>query len=242
MTQSASPHAAPRVHVGIIMDGNGRWATAKGRPRSEGHRAGAQTVRRVVEVAPDLGIGTLTLYAFSADNWNRPALEVRALMRLFREYLRAETPRCVQNGVRLEIIGRRDRLDAGLVGRIERAERETGAGRRLLLRIALDYSGRDAILRAAQCLQAGTPLGREAFGRLVAIVDHGSPIPQLDLLIRTGGERRLSDFLLWEAAYAELLFLERLWPDFGEADLAAAMHDFGSRERRFGRVMGAAAG
>jgi undecaprenyl diphosphate synthase len=242
MKQSASPHAAPGVHVGIIMDGNGRWATAKGRPRSEGHRAGAQTVRRVVEVAPDLGIGTLTLYAFSADNWNRPALEVRALMRLFREYLRAETPRCVRNGVRLEIIGRRDRLDAGLVGRIERAERETGAGRRLLLRIALDYSGRDAILRAAQCLQAGTPLGREAFGRLVAIVDHGSPVPQLDLLIRTGGERRLSDFLLWEAAYAELLFLERLWPDFAEADLATAMHDFGGRERRFGRLSSAAAG
>ena len=149
MTQSASSHVFPGLHVGIIMDGNGRWATRNGRPRPEGHRAGAQAVRRVVEAAPGVGIGTLTLYAFSADNWNRPALEVRALMRLFREYLRAETPRCVRNGVRLEVIGRRDRLDAGLVGRIERAERATAAGRRLLLRIALDYSGRDAILRAA---------------------------------------------------------------------------------------------
>jgi undecaprenyl diphosphate synthase len=242
MSQSASPHLVPGPHVGIIMDGNGRWATRQGRSRPEGHRAGAQAVRRTVEAAPGLGIGTLTLYAFSADNWSRPALEVRALMRLFREYLRAETPRCVRHGVRLEVIGRRDRFDAGLQGRIERAERATSSGRRLLLRIALDYSGRDAILRAAQCLQPGTPPGREAFGRLVAIVDHGSPVPELDLLIRTGGERRLSDFLLWEAAYAELLFLERLWPDFTEADLAAAMREFGGRDRRFGALSHAVAG
>jgi undecaprenyl diphosphate synthase len=242
MSQSASAFLVPGPHVGIIMDGNGRWATGRGRPRSEGHRAGAQAVRRAVETAPGLGIGTLTLYAFSADNWNRPALEVRALMRLFREYLRVETPRCVRHGVRLEVIGRRDRFDSALRGRIERAERATASGRRLLLRIALDYSGRDAILRAAQCLQSDTPVGREAFGRLVAIVDHGSPVPELDLLIRTGGERRLSDFLLWEAAYAELLFLERLWPDFAEADLAAAMRDFGGRDRRFGGLTGAVAG
>ncbi|HKU62281.1 MAG TPA: di-trans,poly-cis-decaprenylcistransferase [Gemmatimonadales bacterium] len=242
MTQSASPHPVPGLHVGIIMDGNGRWATRHGRPRPEGHRAGAQTVRRVVEAAPGLGIGALTLYAFSADNWNRPTLEVRALMRLFREYLRAETPRCVRNGVRLEVIGRRDRLDGGLVGRIERAERATAGGRRLLLRIALDYSGRDAILRAAQCVQPATPIGRDAFGRLVAIVDHGSPVPELDLLIRTGGERRLSDFLLWEAAYAELLFLERLWPDFAESDLADAMREFAGRDRRFGGLSTGVAG
>jgi undecaprenyl diphosphate synthase len=224
------------------MDGNGRWATRQGRPRSEGHRAGAQAVRRAVEAAPGLGIGTLTLYAFSADNWNRPALEVRTLMRLFREYLRVETPRCVRQGVRLEVIGRRDRFDSALRGRIERAERATAAGRRLLLRIALDYSGRDAILRAAQCLRPDTPVGREAFGRLVAIVDHGSPVPEVDLLIRTGGERRLSDFLLWEAAYAELLFLDGLWPDFAEDDLAAAMREFGTRERRFGGLTGVVAG
>jgi undecaprenyl diphosphate synthase len=199
-------------------------------------------VRRAVEAAPGLGIGTLTLYAFSADNWNRPALEVRALMRLFREYLRVETPRCVRQGVRLEVIGRRDRFDSALRGRIERAERATAAGRRLLLRIALDYSGRDAILRAAQCLRPETPVGREAFGRLVAIVDHGSPVPEMDLLIRTGGERRLSDFLLWEAAYAELLFLDGLWPDFAEDDLAAAMREFGTRERRFGGLTEVVAG
>ena len=242
MSQSASPYLVPGPHVGIIMDGNGRWATRQRRPRSEGHRAGAQAVRRVVEAAPGVGIGTLTLYAFSADNWNRPALEVRALMRLFREYLRVETPRCVRHGVRLEVIGRRDRFDSALRGRIERAERATASGRRLLLRIALDYSGRDAILRAAQCLRAETPVGREAFGRLVAIVDHGSPVPELDLLIRTGGERRLSDFLLWEAAYAELLFVDCLWPDFSEADLAAAMREFAARERRFGGLTGAVAG
>jgi undecaprenyl diphosphate synthase len=242
MSQSASPFLIPGPHVGIIMDGNGRWATRQGRPRSEGHRAGAQAVRRAVEAAPGLGIGTLTLYAFSADNWNRPALEVRTLMRLFREYLRVETPRCVRQGVRLEVIGRRDRFDSALRGRIERAERATAAGRRLLLRIALDYSGRDAILRAAQCLRPDTPVGREAFGRLVAIVDHGSPVPEVDLLIRTGGERRLSDFLLWEAAYAELLFLDGLWPDFAEDDLAAAMREFGTRERRFGGLTGILAG
>jgi undecaprenyl diphosphate synthase len=242
MSQSASPFLIPGPHVGIIMDGNGRWATRQGRPRSEGHRAGAQAVRRAVEAAPGLGIGTLTLYAFSADNWNRPALEVRTLMRLFREYLRVETPRCVRQGVRLEVIGRRDRFDSALRGRIERAERATAAGRRLLLRIALDYSGRDAILRAAQCLRPDTPVGREAFGRLVAIVDHGSPVPEVDLLIRTGGERRLSDFLLWEAAYAELLFLDGLWPDFAEDDLAAAMREFGTRERRFGGLTGIVAG
>jgi undecaprenyl diphosphate synthase len=242
MSQSASPFLIPGPHVGIIMDGNGRWATRQGRPRSEGHRAGAQAVRRAVEAAPGLGIGTMTLYAFSADNWNRPALEVRALMRLFREYLRVETPRCVRQGVRLEVIGRRDRFDSALRGRIERAERATAAGRRLLLRIALDYSGRDAILRAAQCLRPDTPVGREAFGRLVAIVDHGSPVPEVDLLIRTGGERRLSDFLLWEAAYAELLFLDGLWPDFAEDDLAAAMREFGTRERRFGGLTEVVAG
>ena len=180
MSQSASPYLIPGPHVGIIMDGNGRWASAQGLPRSAGHRAGVDALRRICEAAPALGVATLTVYAFSADNWTRPALEVRALMRLFREYLRIETSRCVRNGVRLEVIGRRDRFDSALRDRIERAERATAAGRRLLLRIALDYSGRDAILRAAQCLQPGTPLGREAFGRLVAIVDHGSPVPQLE--------------------------------------------------------------
>jgi undecaprenyl diphosphate synthase len=227
--------------VGIIMDGNGRWATRQGLPRGAGHREGADTVRRIVEAAPDAGVGILTLFAFSSDNWRRPAVEVAWLMRLFREYLRSETARCVANGVRLEIIGRRDRLGAGLLRVVEAAEVATAGGGRLLLRIAIDYSARDAILRAAQCLRPNG-ISRESFGRLVAIVDHGTPVPELDLLIRTGGERRLSDFLLWEAAYAELLFMPIMWPDFGVEDLRAAVRDFASRERRFGGLPDTAAG
>jgi undecaprenyl diphosphate synthase len=230
------------LHVGIIMDGNGRWAARTGQPRSAGHRAGAAAVRRVVEAAPGLGIRVLTLYAFSADNWRRPTAEVAVLMRLFREYLRVETARCVENGVRLEVIGRRDRLDQRLRRRILACERETADGTRLLLRIAIDYSSRDAILRAAQCLRPDTVPTRDAFGRLLAIVDHGTPVPELDLLIRTGGERRLSDFLLWEAAYAELHFVERMWPDFGAGELAAAVREFERRERRFGGLGLSAAG
>jgi undecaprenyl diphosphate synthase len=198
-------------------------------------------VRGIVEAAPGLGIGVLTLYAFSADNWRRPPAEVAALMRLFREYLRGETDRCVEDGVRLEVIGRRDRIDHHLRRRIEASEQATASGRRLHLRIALDYSSRDAILRAAQCLRQDTVPTRDSFIRLLAIVDHGTPVPELDLLVRTGGERRLSDFLLWEAAYAELLFVDRMWPEFGAADLSAAVREFRGRQRRYGRVEQAAA-
>jgi undecaprenyl diphosphate synthase len=243
MQQSTSHPAEPAgIHVGIIMDGNGRWATLQGRSRSAGHRAGAAMVRRIVEAAPDCGIGVLTLFAFSADNWRRPRTEVGWLMRLFREYLRDETARCVSNGVRLEVIGRRDRLGPALRRAIEDAHRETAHGTRLLLRIALDYSSRDAVLRAAQCLQPDSVPSRETFGRLLAIVDHGSPVPGVDLLIRTGGERRLSDFLLWEAAYAELLFSPLMWPEFGPAALQDAVREFAGRERRFGGLPDAAAG
>jgi undecaprenyl diphosphate synthase len=230
------------IHVGIIMDGNGRWATRLGRTRAAGHRAGAAMVRRIVEAAPDLGIGVLTLYAFSADNWRRPKSEVGWLMRLFREYLRVETARCIANGVRLEVIGRRDRIGPALSQAIDEAQRLTAGGTRLLLRIALDYSSRDAILRAAQCVQPETVPTRDTFGRLLAIVDHGTPVPEVDLLIRTGGERRLSDFLLWEAAYAELLFVPLMWPEFGPDALQRAVADFTSRERRFGGLPDAAAG
>ena len=230
-------HASPLsgLHVGIIMDGNGRWATGQGLSRGAGHRAGAGAVRRIVEAAPSAGIGTLTLFAFSSDNWRRPALEVAWLMRLFREYLRAETARCVVNGVRLEIIGRRDRLGPSLLRAVEAAEIATSGGTQLRLRVAIDYSGRDAILRAAQCLRPGTA-SRESFGRLVSIVDHSSPVPELDLLIRTGGERRLSDFLLWEAAYAELWFTPVFWPDFDREHLFEAIRDFQKRTRRFGAL------
>ena len=199
------------------MDGNGRWATARGRPRAVGHRAGARAVRRRGSRPPDLGIGTLTLFAFSSDNWQRPASEVTALMRLFARHLRLETPLLIKNGVRLEFVGRRDRLPAPLVARSKRAEVATAAGTTLDLRLAVDYSARQMITA----------------GRL---------LPDVDLLIRTGGEQRLSDFLLWECAYAELHFTERMWPEFGAPELASALEEFRARERRFGTVSKAAAG
>jgi undecaprenyl diphosphate synthase len=223
------------LHAAIIMDGNGRWADKRGLPRAAGHRAGAETVRRVVSAAPEEGIGTLTLYAFSADNWRRPALEVKNLMQLLRTHLRSEAKRLVEQGVRVNVIGRRDRLAPVLLEEIRAVEARTRAGRRLHLQIAVDYSGRDAILEAAR-LPAGAPASsREAFAARIARVLHaGAAIPDVDLLVRTGGEQRLSDFLLWECAYAELVFTPRLWPDFDEADLSAAVREFEGRERRFG--------
>ena len=209
------------------MDGNGRWATARGMPRVAGHRAGAEALRRTVEAAPDLGIGTLTIYAFSSDNWRRPGEEVSALMRLFRSYLRNEQAKCIENGVRISVIGRRDRLPRMLLPAIESVEAVTARGSVLHLRIAVDYSSRDAILRAAQA--CGESPTREEFSAALGG-------PDVDLLIRTGGEQRLSDFLLWECAYAELIFTPRMWPDFEAADLAAAVREFRSRERRFGAV------
>jgi undecaprenyl diphosphate synthase len=229
------------IHVGVIMDGNGRWAAARGLPRSAGHHAGVRNARRIVEAAVREGIGTLTLYAFSADNWSRPAREVTGLMRLFRRSLHGEAKRCVDNGVRLTILGRRDRLPATLVGAIESAEAMTAHGRNLHLRVAIDYSARDAILRAAQ-QAAGQNLTREGFTQLLASIDHDRrPARDVDLLVRTGGEQRLSDFLLWECAYAELHFSPRLWPDFGEDEFRAALDDFAGRERRFGGVPAQAA-
>jgi undecaprenyl diphosphate synthase len=213
------------LHTGIIMDGNGRWAQARGLPRVMGHRAGVEAASRVVQAAPASGVGILTLFAFSSDNWRRPQPEVDALMRLMSSYLENETPRCLANGVRLEVIGRRDRLRPGLCAAIARAEAATASGDRLWLRMAVDYSGREAILAAARGLPE---LSREAL--------EGALGPPVDLLIRTGGERRLSDFLLWESAYAELVFSRTMWPDFTPADLAAAVRDFRSRQRRFGAV------
>jgi len=217
------------------MDGNGRWARARGLPRVAGHRAGADAVRRVVEAAPGLGVGVLTLYSFSSDNWLRPAAEVKALMGLFQSYLRMETGRCVAEGVRIRTLGRRDRLSAPLQKALAAAEAATAAGTTLEVRIAVDYSSRDAILDAAMRLKKGEA-SREAFSRLLG------DAPDVDLLIRTGGEQRLSDFLLWECAYAELLFTKRMWPEFARADLEQAIAEFYSRERRFGRIPEAAAG
>jgi undecaprenyl diphosphate synthase len=227
MSQSSSGN----LHAAIIMDGNGRWATARGLPRVAGHRAGAEALRRAVENAPKVGIGTLTVYAFSSDNWRRPPTEVSALMKLFHNYLRRERDECIEKGVRISVIGRRDRLPAMLLPAIEDIERATRPGAKLHLRLAVDYSSRDAILRAARKLK--TKATREDLSAAIGG-------PEVDLLIRTGGEQRLSDFLLWEAAYAELVFTPVMWPDFGASDLAAAVAEFRSRERRFGAVPTAA--
>jgi undecaprenyl diphosphate synthase len=213
------------LHAAIIMDGNGRWALARGLPRAAGHQAGVETVSRIVEAAPGLGIGVLTLFAFSSDNWQRPSPEVEGLMALLWIYLAKETPRCLANGIRMEVIGRRDRLDEQLRRAIERTEAATAHGRRLCLRMAVDYSARDAILAAAR---ETSPLSRESLG--------GALGPPVDLLIRTGGEQRLSDFLLWECAYAEFVFSRRMWPEFGADDLAAAVREFRGRQRRYGAV------
>ena len=206
------------------MDGNGRWAQARGWPRIAGHKAGAETVRRVVEAAPDLGIGTLTLYAFSADNWKRPQDEVSALFGLFARYMRAEVEKLRRQGVRFQVIGRRDRLPGPLVSLIEETEQATAAGDRLLLRVAVDYSSRDSILRA---VAAGATDPQ-------ALAAHLGP--DVDLLIRTSGEQRLSDFLLWECAYAEFCFTDVAWPDFDAAGLRAALDQFRTRDRRFGAL------
>jgi len=222
-----------QLHVAIIMDGNGRWAARRGLPRTAGHRAGADAVRRVVEAAPALGITTLTLFAFSSDNWRRPRDEVAALMGLLRRYLRGELMRLLESGVRLTVIGRRDRLPDGLSDDVAEAERRSASGTRLHLRIAIDYSARDAIARAAAAWRGELPPSREEFRRLLAAPGCGHH-DDVDLLIRTSGEKRLSDFLLWESAYAELCFVDALWPDFGAADLRAALVDFQRRERRFG--------
>jgi undecaprenyl diphosphate synthase len=227
MPQSSSR----KLHAAIIMDGNGRWATSRGLPRIAGHRAGAEALRRTVEAAPGLGVGTLTVYAFSSDNWRRPGPEVSALMKLFHTYLRRERDKCRENGVRISVIGRRDRLPPMLLPAIESTESATAAGKKLHLRLAVDYSSRDAILRAAKQLK--NKATRDDFSAALGG-------PDVDLLIRTGGEKRLSDFLLWEAAYAELVFTPVMWPDFGAPDLEAAVEEFHSRERRFGAVPAAA--
>ena len=220
-----------KLHVGIIMDGNGRWATRRGLSRLRGHEAGVEAIRRVVEAAPDQGVGTLTLYAFSTDNWRRPRAEVAALMALLRFYLASEVESLVKNGVRLTVIGRRDRLPEGIAAAIARAEAATAGGEVLHLRIAVDYSSRDAILNAAAKLAGVTEPSRELFSQLVT---GEAGLRDVDLIIRTSGEKRLSDFLLWEGAYAELHFTERMWPEFDAQDLEEALASFHRRERRFG--------
>jgi len=230
------------LHVAIIPDGNGRWAVTRGKPRTEGHRIGVEAVRRVVEAAPDLDIGTLTIFAFSSDNWQRPPEEVRGLFRLLQSFLANDIQRAVEHGVRVSVVGRRDRLPAALRNLIGVAESATRDGETLHLRLALDYSSRDSILRAASRMYSVTEITREAFAHLLGGATHaGPPSPDVDLLIRTGGEQRLSDFLLWECAYAELYFTEKAWPEFGADDLAEAVAEYHARERRFGGVSQVAA-
>ena len=235
MAQSEKGNAPSGLHLALIMDGNGRWAAARGLPRSAGHRAGAEAARAVIRGAPELGIATLTLFGFSAANWHRPASEVSALMSLFRKYLESETAPCAANGVRMSVIGRRERLSPRLIGAIEAAEAGTRAGRRLHLRLAVDYSAREAIVRAAR-MAPEEPASCECFEQALAQAQHADSAPPVDLLVRTGGEQRLSDFLLWECAYAEFLFLKKMWPEFRVRDLEAALAEFRTRDRRFGRI------
>jgi undecaprenyl diphosphate synthase len=220
-----------KLNVAIIMDGNGRWATRRGLPRHAGHEAGVEALRRTVEAAPGLGIGTLTVYAFSADNWRRPKTEVRLLMALLRHYLETEIAHLAESETRLSVIGRRDRLPDGIADAIARAEGATATNTGVHLRIAIDYSARESILSAMVAAAEARELTREAFVRRLS---SGNGHGDVDLLIRTSGEQRLSDFLLWESAYAELHFTDRLWPDFGADDLGAAVGAFHRRERRFG--------
>jgi undecaprenyl diphosphate synthase len=224
------------MHVAVIMDGNGRWARRRGLPRSVGHVQGAQAVRATVEAAARAGVDTLTLYAFSSANWCRPAGEVDGLMFLLRRYLFTETQRCLEQSIRLNVIGRRDRLGERLLHAIEQSEHLTAHGSRMHLRIAIDYSAQASIVAAASRAR-GRDLTPQQFHRLLQEVDHSClPATEVDLLIRTGGERRLSDFLLWECAYAELYFTDCLWPDFDACHFHAALDDFRSRARRFGAI------
>jgi len=219
-------------HVAVIMDGNGRWAEARGLPRVEGHRAGAEAVRAVTEEARRVGLPALTLYAFSMQNWQRPKDEVEALMLLLGEFLEEERPAMLRNGIRFNVIGDVARLPGGLQARISDVMGETAKGDRLVLTLALSYGGREELVHAARAAAALKGPALEAEDLEAGLWTHG--LPELDLLVRTSGEHRISNFLLWQSAYAEILFTDTLWPDFGARELLAAVEDFQGRERRFG--------
>ncbi|ARJ65439.1 di-trans,poly-cis-decaprenylcistransferase [Magnetospirillum sp. ME-1] len=228
----------PPVHVAIIMDGNGRWAKARGLPRTAGHKRGAEAVRRTVEAAREMGVSYLTLYAFSSENWKRPAGEVTDLMGLLRLYLRNEVNNLHKNGIRLKVIGDRNRLGADIVRLIEDSEAKTAGNTALTLLLALSYGGRQEIVEAARSLARDVAEGRISPDSIdeesinARLTTAGVPDP--DLIIRTSGEQRISNFLLWQGAYAELVFQDTLWPDFGRNELEAAIRDFHGRDRRFG--------
>src|SRR5579864_5313205 len=239
--KDSSPPAPP-AHVAIIMDGNGRWAKSRGLPRIAGHRRGADAVRRTVEAAGALGISYLTLFGFSSENWKRPAGEVDDLMGLLRHYIRAEIAELHTKGVRLRVIGDRTRLPGDIVTLIDNAEALTAGNTGLRLTIALSYGGRAEIARAARDIAAAVKSGEIApeqvdetlFARHLLTAD----IPDPDLVIRTSGEQRISNFLLWQTAYSELVFIDTLWPDFGKADFERALRDYHGRERRYGASVG----
>jgi undecaprenyl diphosphate synthase len=240
MNGEASGNGRPGLHVGIIMDGNGRWARRRGLPRWRGHLAGVESVRDVVRASPDLGISVLTLYAFSSDNWKRPRGEIGRLFWLLREYCRREQDELKANGARVVAIGRRDRIPKSALAALEEAEEHTREGTTLLLRLAIDYSARWAIAQAARRIALKVRTGEIEPDAITAEMLHrelAGDLPDPDLLIRTAGEQRLSDFLLWESAYAELYFSPVLWPDFRRAHLEAAVAEFRRRERRFGGLV-----
>jgi undecaprenyl diphosphate synthase len=217
--------------VAIIMDGNARWARKRGLPIAAGHRAGTKALRRTVEAAIDLGVESLAVYAFSTENWNRPPDEVELLMEIFTETIERELPDLVRQGVRTRFIGRRDRAPVALQERMAALERETEDNRRLNLWIAFDYGGRAELVEAVnRAVAGGVPVDEDTFASYL----NAPEMPDPDLLIRTSGELRISNFLLWQLAYAELVFIDTLWPDFGEEDLRAALDDYASRRRRFG--------
>ena len=242
MENVAPAPSPPPVHVAIIMDGNGRWAKQRSLPRIAGHRRGAEAVRRAVTAAGEFGIAYLTLFGFSSENWKRPAGEVDDLMGLLRHYIRAEIAELHTKGVRLRVIGDRARLPGDIITLIDNAEALTAANTGLRLTIALSYGGRAEIARAARDIAAAVKSGEIApeqvdetlFERHLLTAD----IPDPDLVIRTSGEQRISNFLLWQTAYSELVFIDTLWPDFGKADFEKALRDYHGRERRYGASVG----
>ena len=224
------------LHIAIIMDGNGRWAQARHRPRVFGHQAGVKTVRRIVEDAADLGIKYLTLYSFSTENWTRPKAEIAALFALLKQYVADDLETLNENNVRVRILGSRTGLKPDLLELIERVEDRTKNNSEFHLNIAFNYGGRDEILRAfAKASEAGVDIAGMLETDVTAYLDT-SDIPEPDLVIRTSGETRVSNFLLWQAAYAEFIFTDVLWPDFSKADLEAAIAEFQTRERRYGNL------
>lgn len=229
-------------HVAIIMDGNGRWATRRGLPRLEGHRKGVETVREIVEACPDFGVEVLTLFAFSSENWKRSTEEVAGLMGLFRRYFRKEAANLVKKGARVKFIGERGGLDADIQEMMTSLEFQSAANDKLTIVIALNYGGRGEIARAAQRLAADVAEGRKSLDDVNEAAISGAldapDVPDPDLVIRTSGEQRISNFLLWQCAYAEFLFVDELWPDFNRDAFARALAAFGARERRFGAVAG----